>query len=155
MAYGLLGDSMRKDYHDPAEDARISIKLYRTFARNAMKLRRAKLKLRRMWEKYEFPNFKIRPRYPICCGMYDPKRCLNSCDQPTARGLNGDQLRVLVEACHKKKDEELARERKREEELEPVEQKNISHDVFDVKSMKKAVSQISDYLDEKEVHTDE
>ena len=120
VAYALLGDtgSMNKQYHDPTEDAKVSMILYREYQGGGSKLHRAKRRLASMGKNYKFPDFRVRTKYKMCSGMYDPKRC--TCGQSSARGVDGvDELRELLAKFN------LKNEQNEEEKSNDV-QNNIS-----------------------------
>eukprot|EP01083_Nonionella_stella_P092336 258463_1 len=95
VAYALLNKRMRRDCHDPTEDAKVSMRLYREYSGRGRKLHKAKNTLQQMGRKRMFPNFRITPKYKMCQGMYNPQFC--TCSQKTARGVNGvDELTVLL-----------------------------------------------------------
>ena len=96
VAFGLLLKDMRSDYHDPTEDARVSMKLYREYSCGGMKLKLAKNLLSSMGKRRAFPDFRVKIKYSMCQGMYNPKFCW--CGQPTGRNIYGiDAMNKVLE----------------------------------------------------------
>jgi len=99
VSYCLLNESMNANYHDPTEDAQITMKLYRDFCLNDNVLMNAKQKLIAYKAQNKFPDFRVKCRFPQCGGMYSPQRC--SCGQTTAADINGcadiEKLRKLYQ----------------------------------------------------------
>eukprot|EP00488_Nonionellina_sp_1-RS-2012_P000301 TRINITY_DN10878_c0_g1_i2.p1 TRINITY_DN10878_c0_g1~~TRINITY_DN10878_c0_g1_i2.p1 ORF type:complete len:146 (-),score=24.75 TRINITY_DN10878_c0_g1_i2:315-752(-) len=87
-AWALLQCNMNLEYHDPAEDARVSMTLYREFCLDCDILNAAKHKLKYMKDQNKFPNFKVYTKFRQCCAMYSPSKCF--CGQKTAVHLNVD-----------------------------------------------------------------
>eukprot|EP01084_Bolivina_argentea_P150030 261981_1 len=86
---------MRKNYHDPIEDAKVSMELYRKYCVGTFSIDKAKNKLQRIGKRRNFPDFKVTPSYRVCPGMYNPNNC--SCQQKTARGVSDvDELAKLL-----------------------------------------------------------
>eukprot|EP01084_Bolivina_argentea_P207050 353356_1 len=94
-AYALLENSeMNSKFHDPTEDARVSIQLFKKYANNPIQLRKAKEKMQRMRIQGEFPNFRVDCKYKQCPGKCDPRRCW--CGQKSARNVTDpDELSKL------------------------------------------------------------
>lgn len=84
-AYALLdGLIMSQDAHDPAEDARISMRIYNKFIKNGGDTSRAKAKLQRMRYKKLFPEATNKRSHVIdgvCGSMFNSSKCI--CGQPT------------------------------------------------------------------------
>ena len=93
VAWCLLENDgkMNDNYHDPTEDARITIRLYRDFCLNQQMLDAAKSKLKRMRDRHfkQIPNFKKYTKFQQCSAMYSPSKC--HCGQTTAADCNGVQ----------------------------------------------------------------
>merc|ERR1712154_516462 len=87
VAWALLDCQMNDRYHDPTEDARVTIKLYRDFCLNANVLNAAKDRLIYFKHNQYFPDFRILPKFNQCSGMYSPSKC--SCGQKVALGVDG------------------------------------------------------------------
>jgi len=85
IAYCLLNRDMNKSYHDPTEDAKVSMQIFREYVCHPQKLNNAKEKLVQMREQRAFPDFRIVTKFPNCNSMFNPKLCW--CGQPTARDV--------------------------------------------------------------------
>ena len=85
-AYALLQRDMRDDYHDPTEDARVSMQLFREYHNcDSSKINQAKNLLKTMGIQRKFPDFRVKVEFEMCQGMYNPKYCW--CGQETARDI--------------------------------------------------------------------
>jgi len=89
VAYALLNFQMNTEYHDPTEDASVTIKLWRDFCLDPEQLAAAKHVLRSFKSgKYnKFPDFKVYTAFNQCSGMYNPSKC--HCGQKTAVHIDG------------------------------------------------------------------
>jgi len=96
-AWGLMGCDMNGDFHDPTEDARVTMALYRECCLDGDILSQCKQRLKDLKWKKKFPNFKVHTKFYQCNGMYNPSRC--RCGQKTAFGVDGvedlETLRAL------------------------------------------------------------
>lgn len=96
-AWALLGVSMNQTFHDPTEDARITIQLYRDFCLSPSVLHSAKQRLQNFKASCSFPDFRVVTKFKQCSAMYAPSRC--RCGQKTAIGIEGvedlEKLRAL------------------------------------------------------------
>jgi len=96
-AWALLGVSMNTTFHDPTEDARITIQLYRDFCLSPSVLHSAKQRLQNFKASCSFPDFRVVTKFKQCSAMYAPSRC--RCGQKTAVGIEGvedlEKLRAL------------------------------------------------------------
>lgn len=103
-AWGLMGCDMNGDFHDPTEDARVTMQLYRECCLEGHVLEQCKQRLQELKWKKKFPDFKVRTQFYQCSGMYNPSRC--HCGQETAIGVDGvehiEKLRTLYNAHRKK-----------------------------------------------------
>eukprot|EP00484_Ammonia_sp_Unknown_P003206 CAMPEP_0197073282 /NCGR_PEP_ID=MMETSP1384-20130603/210524_1 /TAXON_ID=29189 /ORGANISM="Ammonia sp." /LENGTH=624 /DNA_ID=CAMNT_0042512115 /DNA_START=457 /DNA_END=2331 /DNA_ORIENTATION=- len=97
VAWALLQCNMNQQYHDPTEDARVTMQLYRTFCLYPEQLKVAKQRLQRIKQDNGFPDFRVKLKFPQCSAMYSPSHC--KCGQKTAAHCNGvedlDKLRKL------------------------------------------------------------
>ena len=85
-AYGLLGIVMNQDSHDPAEDARVAMKLFTRFIKGGRDTSAASRKLREMRYKNKFPASTNKGSHVIdgvCGAAFNPKKCI--CGQPTKK----------------------------------------------------------------------
>jgi len=96
-AWGLMGVSMNDDFHDPSEDARVTMRLYRECCLDGHVLTECKQRLQELKWKKRFPDFKVVTLFQQCSGMYNASRC--RCGQETARGVDSvediETLRAL------------------------------------------------------------
>lgn len=96
-AWGLMGCDMNGDFHDPTEDARVTMALYRECCLDGHVLSQCKQRLKELKWKKKFPNFKVHTKFYQCNGMYNASRC--RCGQKTAFGVDGvedlETLRAL------------------------------------------------------------
>jgi len=98
-AWGLIGLSMNDDFHDPSEDARVTMRLYRECCLDGEVLAGCKQRLQDMKWRKSFPDFKVHTAFHQCSGMYNASRC--TCGQATAIGVDSvediETLRALYE----------------------------------------------------------
>lgn len=89
VAYALLNCQMNTEFHDPTEDAAVTIKLWRDFCLDPEQLAAAKHVLRSFKSgKYnKFPDFTVYTAFNQCSGMYNPSKC--HCGQKTAVHIDG------------------------------------------------------------------
>lgn len=89
VAWALLNCEMNTEFHDPTEDAAVTIKLWRDFCLDPQQLENAKGCLRsfKSCNHDRFPDFKVYCKFNQCSGMYNPSRC--RCGQKTAIHIDG------------------------------------------------------------------
>jgi len=93
-AWGLMGVSMNDDFHDPSEDARVTMRLYRECCLDGQVLAECKQRLQELKWRKRFPDFKVVTQFHQCSGMYNASRC--RCGQETARGVDSvDDIETL------------------------------------------------------------
>jgi len=96
-AWALLGLEMNNTFHDPTEDARVTIQLYRDFCLSPAVLHSARQRLEHFKASCSFPDFRVVTKFKQCSAMYAPSRC--ACGQKTAVGVEGvedlEKLRSL------------------------------------------------------------
>jgi len=99
-AWGLLNADMNGGFHDPTEDARVTMQLYRECCLDDHVLVQCRQRLQELKWKKKFPDFKVHTKYFQCAGMYNASRCC--CGQETAVGVESvediEKLRVLYHA---------------------------------------------------------
>jgi len=98
-AWGLLGAEMNGDYHDPTEDARVTMALYRECCLDHHVLAKCKERLHCLKGERLFPDFSVTTHWEQCSGMYSPGRC--RCGQSVAVNVRSvrdiERLRALYD----------------------------------------------------------
>ena len=87
VCWALLNRTMNERYHDPSEDAHVTMQLYRDFCLNEEKLGEAKKTLSRLKKSKGFPNFTTVSEWAQCSAIYTPSKC--KCNQENATDIKG------------------------------------------------------------------
>merc|ERR1719361_660349 len=89
VAWALLDCQMNTEFHDPTEDAGVTIKLWRDFCLDPERLRAAQNCLRKLksFNFNHFPDFQVHTEFDQCSAMYNPSKC--TCGQKTAVHIDG------------------------------------------------------------------